>query len=308
MLKFVQIFDDWRIFMIERNDPCFCGSGKKWKKCHYPEQGEMTQTAQLQKKYRDQYRILLKTPEQIDGIRKACQFSSEVLQKVAAKAIPGVKLSELNRYAEALHKEKGAIAAALGYGHPPFPYSICLSLNEVICHGFADETVLVAGDILNIDVASILDGYFGDCSRMVVISGQTTEERQRVVDTAYDCLMESISILKPGVFVSAIGDKIEEIAHKNRCSVVYQFVAHGVGLQFHENPQIPHHRNKTYIPLAPGMTFTIEPMINAGVADGIIDLDNEWIARTADGKPSAQWEHTVLITPTGHEILTNWVR
>lgn len=202
-----------------------------------------------------------------------------------------------------MHKERGAIAAAQDYGAPPFPKGICTSLNEVICHGIPDNTPLKEGDIVNIDVASIVDGYVGDCSRMVVI-GKTTPDKQKVVDVSYECMMRAIRILKPGVLLSKIGDVIEDYAVEHGCSVVYQFVGHGVGLKMHEAPQVHHNKNHVHIPLAEGMIFTIEPMINAGDVEGVLDPSNGWVVRTIDGKPSAQWEHTVLITHEGYEILT----
>lgn len=142
----------------------------------------------------------------------------------------------------------------------------------------------------------------------MVVVGKVDEEKQRVVDVSYECLMRSIEILKPGVLICEIGSVISDYAESHQCSVVHQFVGHGVGVDFHEPPQIPHFRNKLKIPLAPGMTFTIEPMINAGVSEGYIDPNDKWTARTRDGKPSGQWEHTLLITDTGYEILTPWKR
>jgi len=297
--------------MIGRNDACWCGSGKKWKKCHFPQEGKpkpAPTTKNLKSLYEKNYDILLKTPEQIAGIRRACHLSSDILMETCKRAVAGVTTQELNDFAHKLHLDAGAIPAALHYGEPPFPKSICLSLNEVICHGIADtKTVLKEGDILNIDVASILDGYYGDCSMMVCV-GAVSPEKQRVVDVAYECLMRSIAILKPGVLVSAVGEAIESYATGHGCSVVHQFVGHGVGVYFHEGPQVPHCYNEVGIPLVPGMTFTIEPMINAGVREGVIDSKDKWTARTKDGKPSAQWEHTILITEEGHEILTSWKR
>lgn len=289
--------------MISRNDLCFCGSGKKWKKCHYPTLPPERKESSLVEMYKKKFGILLKTPQEIEGIRNACRLAAYILEEVRKKAVKGVTTKELDLFAKKLHQEAGAIPASLGYGNPPFPASICTSLNEVICHGIPDNRPLQEGDILNIDVACILNGYYGDNSCMVCI-GKISEEKQRVVNVSHECLMRSIAILKPGVLVREIGKVIEDYATAHGCSVVNQFVAHGVGVQFHEPPQIPHHYNNLNIPLAAGMTFTIEPMINAGVRDAVIDKNDQWTARTADGKPSAQWEHTVLITDTGHEILT----
>lgn len=293
--------------MIGRNDECWCGSGKKWKKCHFPNPGKATISDDIKRQYYKKYDIIIKDEVQIQGIREACKLASHILDETCKQAKAGVTTKQLNDFAHKMHMDAGAIPGSLGYGHPPFPASICTSLNEVICHGIPNDTPLKEGDILNIDVALLYKEYYGDNSRMVVI-GKTTPERQLVVDVAYECLMRSIAILEPGIPVSAIGDVIEGYARSKGCSVVHQFVAHGVGVGFHEGPQVPHCRNKVNILLVPGMTFTIEPMINAGVRDAEIDEDDGWVARTRDGKASAQWEHTLLITETGHEILTPWVR
>jgi methionyl aminopeptidase len=289
--------------MIGRNDPCWCGSGKKWKKCHFPELSAMNDQTKLAERYYKQYQIILKRPEQIQGIKEACKLTAQILDKLCQRAKVGVTTNELNAYAEELHKQAGAKAAPFGYGNPPFPKSICTSLNDEICHGIPDDEPLKEGDIMNIDVSVFVNGYYGDCSRMVMI-GNVEREKYLVCNVAYECLARALKILKPGVLLHKIGDVIEDYATAQGCSVVNQFVGHGVGVGFHEPPQVPHHRNTLNIPLAAGMTFTIEPMINAGVREAVIDPDNLWEARTADGKPSAQWEHTVLITETGHEVLT----
>lgn len=288
--------------MIHRNDLCWCGSQIKWKKCHYPVQPQKDfQT--LKKQYLSQFGIRLKTLEEIQGIRKACQVAALVLKKTCAMAKKGITTNQLNDYAQQLHIELGAIPASLGYGNPPFPKSICTSLNEVICHGIPDDTPLVEGDILNIDVSSIFEGYYGDCSAMVTI-GKVSEEKKRVVDVSYACLYKAIDILKPGIFLSEIGKTIEDYARAHNCSVVDQFVGHGIGIELHEAPNVAHHYNTSHIPLVEGLTFTIEPMINAGKKQGILDEKNHWTVRTIDHKPSAQWEHTLLITEQGVEILT----
>jgi methionyl aminopeptidase len=293
--------------MIGRNDPCWCGCGKKWKQCHYPDAGAKDPRKQtdLKREYLQKHHILIKNEEQIRGIRAACHLSASILDATCKMAKAGVTTLELNDYAHKLHVEAGARPAPLHYGTPPFPKSICTSLNEVICHGIPDKTPLQEGDILNIDVTCILNGYYGDCSRMVTI-GKISPEKQLVVDVSYECLMRSIAILKPGLPISAIGDAIEGYAVPHHCSVVDQFVGHGVGVDFHEGPQIPHSRNAVKILLVPGMTFTIEPMINAGIREAVIDPHDRWTARTKDGRASAQWEHTLLITEDGYEILTPW--
>lgn len=289
--------------MISRNDPCWCGSGKKWKKCHWPEKGATTLEETLRQKFKKQYGIILKNERQIEGIRHACRKTKELLDLCVAAAKQGTTTNEIDQIAVDYCKQHGFKSAPYRYGNPPFPKSICTSLNEVICHGIPDDRPLQEGDFLNIDVSLIVDGYFGDCSAMVAI-GEISEEKKRVMETSYECLMRSIEPLKPGMMLYEIGQIIEDHAKSRKCSVVNQFVGHGVGLKFHEPPQVPHHYNDVAIPLAPGMTFTIEPMINAGVRTGKIDPIDGWTCRTLDGKPSAQWEHTILITHEGHEILT----
>ena len=286
--------------MIGRNDPCFCGSGKKYKACHFP---AVPPQDALREKYFKQHRIRLKTPEQIEGIRRSCQLAAYILDEIAKKAVAGVTTNELNDFANKLHKEANAIPAPLHYGYPPFPKSICTSINDVVCHGIPDDRPLEEGDIMNIDVSCILDSYYGDCSKMVMI-GKVSSEKRRLCESAYECLMRSIKILKPGIPLYQIGEVIEDYASRQGFSVVYQFVGHGVGIEFHEAPQVPHCRNTMNILLAPGMTFTIEPMINEGVREVVVDSTDGWTARTKDGKSSAQWEHTVLITDEGCEILT----
>jgi methionyl aminopeptidase len=288
--------------MISRNDLCFCGSNKKWKKCHYPQKGF---SQDLSAKYLKNYGILVKTDKQIKGIREACKIASIILDELVKKTKVGITTLELDQISLELHKKYNAIPAPLNYGHPPYPKSICTSINEVICHGIPNKTILKDGDILNIDVTSIVDGYFGDTSRMVMI-GDVSEEKKRVTQASYECMMESIKILQPNIKILEIGNKIEEVAKKYNCSVVYQFVGHGVGVAFHEPPQIQFNYNNNQIPLIPGMTFTIEPMINIGSKEAIIDSSDNWTARTVDNKPSAQWEHTLLITDSGYEILTKY--
>jgi len=286
--------------MIARNDPCWCGSGQKWKKCHYP---RPPNAISLAKRYLDEFGIILKNSEQIEKIRIACQTTARILDALCRHAKAGITTLELDELSRKLHKEAGAIPAPLGYGQPPFPKTICTSLNEVICHGIPDKRPLEEGDFLNIDVSCIVDGYFGDSSRMVAI-GKISEEKKHVMDVSSECLRRAIQVCKPERRIWEIGKEIEDYARSQGCSVVNQFVGHGTGLSFHEPPEVPHHYNDNEIPLAPGMIFTIEPMINSGVREGIIDSQDHWTVRTADGKPSAQWEHTILITERGHEILT----
>ena len=285
--------------MIRRNDSCWCGSGQKWKKCHYP----ALPLPSSAKQYLLDYGIILKTPEQIQKIRAACQITAQILDQICRHAKAGVTTLQLDELSRKLHEKAGVIPAPLGYGSPPYPKTICTSLNEVICHGIPDERPLQEGDILNIDASCILDGFFGDCSRMVAI-GAISEEKKKVIDASLHCLNLAMNLCKPGHEIWEIGKAIEDYARAQKCSVVNQFVGHGIGISFHEPPEIPHHYNDLRIRLVPGMIFTIEPMINAGVREGVLDPTDGWTVRTKDGKPSAQWEHTLLITETGHEVLT----
>lgn len=286
---------------MNRNDPCWCGSGQKWKKCHYPKLPETG--GSLSRQYLMNYGIVLKTPEQVAGIRHACRVTAKILDEICRHAKKGVTTEQLDNLSMELHRKAGATPAPLGYGSPPYPKSICTSLNEVICHGIPDKRPLEEGDILNIDVSCIVDGFFGDTSRMVAI-GEISAEKQRVIDVSLQSLNMAINVCKVGHEVWEIGKAIEDYAKRHKCTVVNQFVGHGVGIAFHEPPEIPHHYNDIKIPFAPGMIFTIEPMINAGVRDGVLDKKDGWTVRTKDGKPTAQWEHTILITDGAPEILT----
>ncbi|AEB41058.1 methionyl aminopeptidase [Chlamydia pecorum] len=287
---------------MKRNGPCWCGSKRKWKFCHYPKTPEVSREARRQH-YATQYNIILKTPEQHKKIRHACRITRKILDELCKASQKGVTTEELDQYSRELHKKYDAIPAPLNYGSPPFPKTICTSLNEVICHGIPNSIPLQEGDIMNIDVSCIVDGYYGDCSQMVMI-GEVSEEKKLVCQASLECLNEAIAILKPDLPLCKIGEAIENCADRYGFSVVDQFVGHGVGLEFHENPYVPHYKNCSNIPLAPGMIFTIEPMINVGKKEGVIDPNNHWEARTCDNLPSAQWEHTIAITESGYEILT----
>ncbi len=292
--------------MIDRNDLCWCGSGKKWKKCHWPNTGNAAFDA-LRKKYWNNYKIYIKDAHEITEIRKAGHLAAKILDEVCAAAKAGVTTKALDDLALELTLKNHATSATIGYGTPPYPAAICTSLNEVICHGIPDNRPLQDGDIVNIDYSCILNGFWGDCSKMVMI-GNVSPEKKRVVEVCYEATMAAVAIVKPGILLSEIGDVISDLAEKNHLSVVEDYVGHGVGVGFHENPQVPYHRNKVAIPLVPGMIFTIEPMLNVGVIKGVVDQKDGWTVRTIDGKPSAQWEHQILVTDTGVEILTPWKR
>ncbi len=283
---------------ISRNDPCPCGSGKKYKKCCLNQAAASTPKPQQQAKPR---RILLKTPEQIEGIRKACRLASQTLDMVAERITAGVTTEDINTWVHEFTFAHGAIPAPLGYHG--FPKSVCTSLNHVICHGIPDDTVLKDGDIINVDVTPILDGYYGDSSRMFMI-GDASEEARNLVRVAKECLDLGIEQVKPGVRLGSIGYAIQQHAERCGFSVVRDFAGHGTGVEFHEAPQVLHYgRPRTGEVLRPNMTLTIEPMINVGRFESRI-LADRWTAVTVDGSLSAQWEHTMLVTDTGVEVLT----
>ena len=247
-------------------------------------------------------RNLIKTPEQIEGIRRSGAINTGVLDLVAKEIRAGMSTLEIDKLVYDYTVSHGAIPAPLNY--EGFPKSVCTSINEVVCHGIPNEfDVLEEGDIINVDVSTILDGYYSDASRMFVI-GETTPEKQRLVDVARECLQIGMEVAKPYCFVGDIGNAIEKHAKKNGYSVVRDLCGHGVGLAFHEEPEVAHFGRKgTGMLLVPGMVFTIEPMINMGTWEVFVDEDDEWTVVTEDELPSAQWEHTFVMTENGVEVL-----
>jgi methionyl aminopeptidase len=249
-------------------------------------------------------RELVKTPEQIEGIRRSGEVNTGVLDLVEREIHAGMSTAEIDRLVYDYTVSHGAIPAPLNY--EGFPKSVCTSINEVVCHGIpSDDEILEEGDIINVDVSTILDGYYSDASRMFVI-GKTTPEKQRLVDVTKECLEIGMAAARPWHFVGDIGKAIDKHARKNGFSVVRDLCGHGVGLEFHEEPEVEHyntHRNGML--LVPGMVFTIEPMLNMGTWEVFIDEEDGWTVVTEDELPSAQWEHTFLMTEDGPEILTH---
>ncbi len=248
-------------------------------------------------------RKLIKTPEQIEGIRRSGVVNTGVLDLVAREIHEGMTTLEIDRLVYDYTVSHGAVPAPLNY--EGFPKSVCTSVNEVVCHGIPSEfEVLKEGDIINVDVSTILDGYYSDASRMFVI-GQTTPEKQKLVDVARECLEIGMQAAKPFGFVGDIGNAIEKHAKKNGFSIVRDLCGHGVGLEFHEEPDVEHFGRKgTGMLLVPGMVFTIEPMVNMGDWRVFVDEEDGWTVVTEDELPSAQWEHTFVMTEHGLEILT----
>lgn len=250
-------------------------------------------------------RRLVKTTEQIEGIRRSGVVNTGVLDAVAEMIKPGISTADIDRVVYDYTTAHGAIPAPLNY--EGFPKSVCTSINEVVCHGIpSDDEILEEGDIVNVDVSTILDGYYSDASRMFVVGGKTSPEKQKLVDVARECLEIGAEAAKPWGFVGDIGKAIARHAHRNGFSVVRALCGHGVGLEFHEEPEVDHYdtRRKGML-LVPGMVFTIEPMINMGTYEVFIDEEDGWTVVTEDELPSAQWEHTFFMTEHGLEILTH---
>ena len=293
---------------LARNAPCWCGSGKKFKKCHLGKEQIPSQPMQEKPLFNDKL-IYIKNEEQIEGIRKSSQLTKKLLDMVEDRIAEGVTTNEINQWVHSETLANGAIPAPLNYGQGkgrrrmPFPKSICTSPNNVICHGIPNNQALNNGDILNVDITCILEGYYGDASRMFII-GDVPEETRKLVEVTRECLNLGIEQVFPSKRLGDIGHAIQNHAERNGFSVVRDFAGHGVGLEFHEAPQVLHYGQpgKGEI-LRDNMVFTIEPMINMGSYECRI-LGDGWTAITADGSLSAQWEHTLLVTDSGVEVLT----
>lgn len=248
--------------------------------------------------------IVIKTPEQIEKMRIAGRLAAEVLEMIAPFVKTGVTTDELNQIChDHIVDVQDAIPAPLNYHG--FPKSTCISINEVVCHGIPSHKKLREGDIVNIDITVIKDGFHGDTSRMFVV-GETTPLKRKLCQVAQESLYEAIKLVRPGVNLGQIGRVIQKIAEPAGFSVVRDFCGHGIGESFHEDPQVLHYYDKKCeaTVLREGMTFTIEPMVNGGTYRCKVNKKDGWTATTKDGQPSAQWEHTLLVTESGCEILT----
>lgn len=286
---------------IGRNDPCWCGSGKKYKKCHeaFDAKVEMLR----QKGYPVLDHKLIKTPEQIEKIKESCKINVAVLDYVAEHIKAGVSTEEIDRWVHEETVRHGGIPAPLNY--EGFPKSVCTSINEVVCHGIpSEDEILKDGDIVNVDVSTIYNGYFSDSSRMFCI-GEVSPEKKRLVEVTKQSIDEGLKHVKPWGHLGDMGQAIHDYATANGYTVVREIGGHGIGLEFHEDPWVSFVSKKgTEMLMVPGMIFTIEPMINMGKADIFVDAENDWTVYTDDGMPSAQWEIQVLITEDGYEILS----
>lgn len=285
---------------IGRNDPCWCGSGVKYKKCHetfdhklaiYEAQGCIIPP-----------RDIIKNEEQIKAIRESGRINTAILDYVAEKICVGMTTEEIDQLVREKTKELGGIPATLNY--EGYPKSVCTSINDIVCHGIpSEEVVLQDGDIINVDVSTIYNGYFGDSSRMFCI-GNVSPEMKRLVDVTKECIEKGLAEVKPWGFLGDMGQAIHDHAKSNGYTVVEDIGGHGIGLEFHEEPWVSHvSKRGTEMLMVPGMIFTIEPMVNMGTAEVLEDEDDGWTIFTADGQPSAQWEVMVLITEDGYEIL-----
>ncbi|MBD5462351.1 MAG: methionyl aminopeptidase [Lachnospiraceae bacterium] len=286
---------------ISRNDPCWCGSGKKYKTCHmaldekihhYELQGHIVPR-----------REILKTKEQIEGIKESSVLNIAVLDAVDQMIGPGISTQQIDDLVHDMTIQMGGIPAPLNY--EGFPKSVCTSINEVVCHGIPSEDVfLKEGDIINVDVSTIYKGYFSDSSRMYCI-GKVSEEKKKLVQVTKECVEKGLAMVKPWNFLGDMAQVINDHAKANGYSVVIDIGGHGVGLEFHEEPFVSYvTKAGTEMLMVPGMVFTIEPMVNMGTSEIYIDDKDGWTVYTEDGKPSAQWEITVAVTEDGHEVLT----
>ena len=250
--------------------------------------------------------ITYKDAAGVAGMRLAGRLAAEVLDHLTPLIVPGITTKEIDRIAAEVMKQQGSVSATIGYqpgGYPPYPAHLCTSVNHVVCHGIPNEKPLKKGDIVNVDVTVIKDGWFGDTSRMFIV-GDASIAAKRLVQLTYDAMWIGIDQVKPGARLGDIGYAIQKFAESNGFSVVREFCGHGIGRKFHEDPQVLHYGKAGTGPrLEPGMIFTVEPMINAGKA-AIREMPDGWTIVTKDRSLSAQWEHTVLVTESGAEVLT----
>ncbi len=285
---------------MDRNDPCWCGSGKKYKKCHLNFDEKLRHLELNGEEVPP--REIIKTKEDIEGMKRAAKVNIGVLDLVGKQIKAGMSTEEINTLVHNYTIENGGIPAPLNYND--YPKSVCVSINNIVCHGIpSEETIIKEGDIVNVDVTTIVDGYFADASRMYKI-GEVSEAASKLVDVARECMELGIKAVKPWGHIGDIGKAVQAHAVKNGYSVVTALGGHGIGKMFHEEPFVPHVGDEEQgMLIVPGMTFTVEPMINEGDYDVEIDEEDDWTVYTIDGKLSAQWEHTILVTEDGVEII-----
>lgn len=286
---------------IGRNDPCWCKSGRKYKTCHQAFDEKIARIA------REGHIVpshdIIKTPEQIAGIKESAKINIAVLDYVAERIKPGMSTEEIDKMVYEKTTSMGGIPAPLNY--QGFPKSVCTSINDQVCHGIpSEEDILQEGDIVNVDVSTIWNGYFSDSSRMFCI-GEVSPEKKKLVEVAKECVEAGLKEVKPWGFLGDMGQAVHDHAYANGYTVVREIGGHGVGLEFHEDPWVGYNSKRgTEMLMVPGMIFTIEPMINMGRVEIYVDDDNGWTTYTEDGMPSAQWEVQVLVTEDGYEIIS----
>ncbi len=301
--------------MLRANDDCWCGSGKKYKRCHKLQlvrpgvvAPELPVPPEIERPdYFETYRpvrtreSMVKDPDVIERMRKACRIAHDILEEVGEAVAPGVTTDEIDRISHEAHVSRGVYPSPLRYNH--FPKSLCTSVNEVICHGIPDDRALLEGDIVNLDITVYIGGVHGDTNATFGV-GRLDPQSAKLVRVTEECLDHAIDAVRPGAPISDIGRAIEKHAHANGLFVVKAFVGHGIGEVFHGPPQVPHYYERgANTVMEPGMTFTIEPMITMGAIDPVIWPDG-WTAVTSDGSRTAQFEHTVLVTETAVDVLT----
>ena len=283
-----------------RNELCWCGSGKKYKHCHFDFDDKILDFAA--KGAIVPPHSIIKNEEQIQKIRESAKINIAALDYVGEHIREGVTTEDIDKWVYDVTTSMHGIPATLNY--EGFPKSVCTSINDIVCHGIpSPDEILQDGDIINIDCSTILDGYFSDSSRMFCI-GNVSPEKKRLVDVTKECIEIGLKEVKPWAFLGDMGQAVHEHAMKNGYSVVREIGGHGIGLEFHEEPWVSYVSKKgEEMLMVPGMIFTIEPMLNMGTDEVFEDEDDGWTIFTGDGKPSAQWEIQVLVTEDGHEVI-----
>lgn len=283
-----------------RNDPCWCGSGKKYKKCHI-DFDEKIEEFEVAGHIVPSHEIL-KNAEQIEKIKESAKINIAVLDYVAEHIKAGISTAEIDKWVYDITTKMGGVPAPLNF--EGFPKSVCTSINNEVCHGIPSEDVIIKdGDIINVDVSTNLNEYFSDSSRMFCI-GNVSEENRKLVEETKNAVYEGLKQVKPWGFLGDMGQAVNDYVKSKGYSVVREVGGHGIGLEFHEDPWVSYISKKgTEMLMVPGMIFTIEPMVNAGKPDIFVDEDNGWTIYTEDNSMSAQWEIQVLVTEDGYEII-----
>ena len=283
-----------------RNDPCWCGSGKKYKKCHI-DFDEKIEEFEVAGHIVPSHEIL-KNAEQIEKIKESAKINIAVLDYVAEHIKVGISTAEIDKWVYDITTKMGGVPAPLNF--EGFPKSVCTSINNEVCHGIPSEDVIIKdGDIINVDVSTNLNGYFSGSSRMFCI-GNVSEENRKLVEETKNAVYEGLKQVKPWGFLGDMGQAVNDYVKSKGYSVVREVGGHGIGLEFHEDPWVSYISKKgTEMLMVPGMIFTIEPMVNAGKPDIFVDEDNGWTIYTEDNSMSAQWEIQVLVTEDGYEII-----